>query len=79
MFGAFAHEDLAADHAKKLRDHLYVLDSLTSICRRMVLFKAAEGADVVAKGQELGDACAKTDLFIKLGKSMVTNLKHASP
>ena len=62
-----------SEHAKKLRDHLYVLDSLTSLCKRMNLFQAADpGVDVNAKCAELSEACTRTDLLIKLGKSLIS-------
>ena len=42
-----------------------------------MLFKTG-GSEVATKSQELHEACGKTDLLIKIGRSLVSNLKSSA-
>ena len=75
-------QDLVQEQLAKLKEHLYLLDSITCSCRRICQFKMLEpgmACDTVpSKKAELAEACAKSDLLVKLAKSLMASVRAAA-
>ena len=67
----------------KLRDHLYVLDSLVNMSRRVSQFRSLDAAGWTietfqAKQEELDDACTKCELMTKMCKNILSSFKKGT-
>ena len=64
----------------KLRDHLYNMDALVNITRRVGQFKLMEWSNEVmqSKMSELDEASMKTDLMVKMSKNLLASFKKGT-